>query len=368
MSFGSDVPVLETKHLLSIPYHSDTHKRMLAQLPFEIVDDIVEYLGFEDLLSIARVSSAFLVPARRQLFRTTLLVPSLSMVYPESIESMLSSPHLLQYSSRLVVHCLDSIRQSSIHSLWSRLPTMYRLKILDVYLDDNDCLRVLSAPESLGLAREITLKLNCWLTPDLIISDDPLPVRALFLSVNASNHQIAARIIQKCSQSLRKLELDIPKTIDLPLPFLPHLDDFWIYTSYHRGHDPDLTWLFPFLDYHPTITRLSVESKFTLAVQPPPNLLPNLQFLSATPVIIERLIPGRAVNDIHARYFSRSACCFPDDTMLQSLRQPFVPVTTLKITTKSHLYNQDPADIVQALPKLRKFTLEGPCLQVCLFV
>ena len=356
---------VNTKNLISNPYHNHTHRRMLEQLPLEIVDDIIEYLDFEDVRSIARVCSAFRVPAQGRLFRTIQFAPNVSKVFPNYIESILSSPYLLQYTSHLVIHCFNTIQEISLPSLWSHLPIMYRLRNMDIYLELNDCLRMLSAPECLGLAREITLSLSCNLAPDLLISDDPLPVHALELWVDASNHQLTTRLVQKCSQSLRKLQLSIAKNTIPPLPFLPHLDELSLFTKLHdRGSDPDLLSLFPFLDQHPTITRISLGSEFTLAVQPPPNLLPNLQFLSATPAIIERLLPGRPVNDIYAKYISRSTRRFPDDIMLQSLRQPFVPVTTLAIRTDSHFYNQDPANIVQALPNLREFTLEWPCFEV----
>ena len=94
---------------------------------------------------------------------------------------------------------------------------------------------------------------------------------------------------------------------------------------------------------------------------PPPNLLPDLQFLDADPVIIERLIPGRGVYDIHAGYYSPR---FPVDILLQPLRHPFVPVTTFAIDANVHLPNNYLISIAQALPKLRKFTLTWTCYEV----
>ena len=345
--------------------HNHTQRQMSAQLPIEIVDHIVGYLDFEDIRSIARVCSAFRLPAQRRLFRTIKIVPGppgRSKAYPCHIKSILSSPHLLQYSSGLMVHCSNSIQQISIQSLWTHLPVMYRLSTMYLYLEPSACSRVLSILESLGSAREIALYFRYGLAPDLSISDNPLPTRTLELYVNASNHQVVTRLLQKCSQSLRKLTLYLRDNTIPSLPFLPHLYEFSVHSHRHDiGNEPDLMSLFPFLDQHPTITRLSLGYQFTLAVQPPPNLLPDLQFLDADPVIIERLIPGRGVYDIHAGYYSPR---FPVDILLQPLRHPFVPVTTFAIDANVHLPNNYLISIVQALPKLRKFTLTWTCYEV----
>ena len=339
---------------------------MLTRLPFEIVDHIIEYLDFEDIPSIARVSSTFRVPAQLRLFKTTHIIPKGVKSIPDYMELVLSSPHLLQYPSCLVVQCFAIMKQTSIQSLWSYLPNMSRLRNMDIFVQLNDCLRVLSALESLCSEREITLSLSCHLAPDLLFSDDPLPVHTLNLFVEASTHEVATRLIQKCSQSLRKLTLLLEGNITAPAPFLPHLDELSFSTTRHYQdyHDLDLMSLFPFLAQHPTITRISLGPEFTLAVQPPPDLLPNLQFLSATPAVIGRLIPGRSVNDIHAQYFSDDWHLFPDDIILRPLLQPFVPVTTFTIKTDSQFRDGVLINIVRALPKLRKFTLNWPCFEV----
>ena len=235
---------------------------------------------------------------------------------------------------------------------------------MDIHLEPS-CLKLLSAPEFLGLAREITLGLSCGLAPGLylLISEDPLPVHTLELFVKASSHQLATRLVQKCSQYIRKLHLSITDTAP-SLPFLPHLDEFSLTKVNQIGNVPDLMPLFPFLDQHPTITRIILGSEFTLTVQPPPNLLPNLQFLGAYPAIIERLIPGRPVNDIHAEYFFHVNSRFPVDIMLRALRQPFIPVTTLTIKTDSYLRTELLTSMVQALPKLCQITLQWPCFEV----
>ena len=337
---------------------------MLAQLPFEMVDHIIGYLDFRDLRSIACVCSVFRVPAQLRLFRTIRIVPNGPGAFPDYIESILSSPHLLQYSSRIVLNCFFSAHVPSLHSLWSHLPIMHRFTNMDVHLEPR-CLKMLSAPEFLGLARGITLSLSCGLAPDsyLFISDDPLPVHTLELFVKASSHQLATRLVQKSSQSIRTLHLSITDTTP-SLPFLPHLYEFSLTKVNQIGNVPDFMSLFPFLDQHPTITRIILGSEFTLAVRPPPNLLPNLQFLGAYPAIIEQLAPGRPVDDIHAEHFSHDGFRFPVDIMLRALRQPFIPVTTLTIKTDSYLRNELLTNIVQALPKLCQITLEWPCFEV----
>ena len=336
---------------------------MLLQLPYEIVDNIIGYLDFKNLRSIAPVCSAFRVPAQLRLFRSIQFSPNASGAFPNHIQSILSSPHLLQCSSHLVVNCFLNRHATSLHSLWIHLPAMHRLRHIDMDLESNDCLTMLSAPEFLGLASQITLRLDCGLAPDLLIPDEPLPVHTLRLLVRASSHQLATRIIQKCSQYIRKLHLFITDTTP-SLPFLPHLYEFSLTKVNQIGNDLDLTSLFPFLDQHPTITRIILGSEFALTVQPPPNLLPNLQSLRATPAVIERLIPGRLVNDIHAEYSSHFNNHFPVDIMLRALRQPFVPVTSLTINTDSYLRIELLINIVQALPKLREATLQWPCFVV----
>ena len=353
---------MNTKDLFSNPPQPHA-QQMFAQLPFEIVDHIVGELAFEDVRSIARVCSAFRLPAQIRLFRT-IKVKDPSKGHIDRIESILSSPHLLQYPSNLLVHCNshDSIQHPSIQLLWAHLPVMSRL--IDVYISDpsGDYSRVLSALESLGSRREIALTFGVDLAPDLRISNNPLPIHTLELWVDTPNHQVATRLIQKCSQSLRYLRLNLQDGKTPPLPFLPHLSEFFAVDQKMRrgGTEPDLMSLSPFLDQHPTITRLILGSGFTLSRQPPPNLLPNLQYLEATPLIISRLIPGRPVNGIDAEYVG-SAYSFPPDIMLQPFRQSFVPVTSLGIIADTDLPNDSIVDMVRSLPKLGKFTLLWYC-------
>ena len=341
-------------------------QQMVAQLPFEIVDHIIGYLDFEDVRSIARVCSAFRLPAQIRLFRTiyTYARPTRPQFCTAHIKSILSSPHLLQCPSRLRVECTMGVlmQHPSIQLLWPHLPVMHRLRDVYISLEPGQCSRALSALESLGSGREIALSLGRILAPDLLISDNPLPIHALELWVDASSHQVGKRLIQKCSQSLRQLRLFLQDNRTPPLPFLPHLSDLFLHTQLHGvGNEPDLMSLFPYLTQHPTITRIILGYEFTLSGRPPPNLLPDLQFLVATPPIIERLIPGRPVNDIHAIYTSQTADRYPVDIMLRPLRESFVPVTSLAISAGIHLPNDSVINIVRSLPKLRRFTLWWSC-------
>ena len=339
---------------------------MLAQIPVEIVGYVVGYLNFEDLRSIARVCSVFRLPAQLRLFRTIRIISDpFAQAHPDHIKSILSSPHLLRYTSRLVVESPGFMLKAPIHSLWSHLASMCRLKNMDICLEPGDCSTALSALEGLGSAKEIALAVRHGLAPDMFISDNPLPVHILVLSVYSSSYPVATRLVQKCSQSLRQLRLRLVDNSTPPLPFLPRLDEFSLEMHMlYNGNELDLMTWFPFLNRHPTITRLSLDYQFTLTVRPSPNLLPNLQFLSATPTIIERLIPGRPVTDISTITYSQPGCRFPLDTMLQPLRQPFVPVTTFEINASDPLSNDLLVNIVQALPKLRNCRLTWICHEV----
>jgi hypothetical protein len=337
---------------------------MLTQIPLEIIDLIFGYLDFGDIRSIARVCSAFRPPAQLRLFRTIRIATKTYGAYPHHIESILSSPHLLQYPSVLLVQCFGI--STAGHKLWSHLPMMYRLSNMEIYAEPSYCSKMLSALESCDSAREIALRIGYGLAPDMLISDNPLPVHALELMMHASNHHAATRLVQKCSQSLRKFDLFFESDITPTLPFLPHLYEFSVIylelACMHNDHDL-MSWL-PFLDQNPTITCLALCTSFTLSVQASPNLLPNLRFLEATPAIIERLIPGRPVNNIHIRYPCDIASRFPLHIILQPLRRPIVPVTVLEITTDTRFSSDVLIDIVQSLPKLRKFTLSEPRYEV----
>ena len=343
---------------------------MLTRLPLETIYHIFEYLDFEDIRSIACVCSAFRLPGQLRLFKTIRIQKESLRGPPNHTASILSSPHLLQYPSALLVRTCWGVRPQtgiSIDSLWSHLPKMHRLSYVEMFLQPSECWRALSALESCGPTREIVLRAEGTFTPNVLISDTPLPVHTLNLMMGASGHQLAARVVQKSSQFLHRLDLHIKNGITPTLPFLPHLSELSLYMEMDimaGGHD-FISW-FPFLNQHPTITRLLLCSRFTLTVQPSPHLLPNLQFLGATPAVIERLVPGRPVSCISVVFPAILTHGLPYyvDTMLRPLRQPVVPMTSLRIIAGSFLPSDCLIAIVQALPNLRKFILETPRYEV----
>ena len=341
---------------------------MLTQLPSEVIEHIFQHLPFKDVRSTACVCSAFRRPSQLRLFRTIHIRTHSLDGSPNHTGSILSSPHLLQYPSALIVQDYkpDFSQQNevSIDSLWSHLPMMYRLAYVDIILKPWERLRALSVLESFGSARKLALRLAGTFPPDPFISDTPLPVHILDLSLDASDHQLAARVVQKCSQSLRRLDLFISDGVTPTLPFLPHLNELSVYMI---SSNRDLMLWFPFFDQHPTITRLLLCTRCTLTVRPSPDLLPNLQFLKATPAVVEWLVPGRPVSCIHVSYPSRIASGLPFsvNAMLRPLQQPIVPITSLEISTDTFIPSDGLIVMVQALPNLRKFILDEPRYEVC---
>ena len=227
---------------------------MLTRLPLETIYHIFEYLGFEDIRSIACVCSAFRLPSQLRLFKTIRIQKESISGPPNHTASILSSPHLLQYPSALIVRTCWGVRHQngiSIDSLWSHLPKMHRLSYVELFLQPSECLRALSALESCGSARELFLRVEGTFTPNVLVSDAPLPVYTLNLMMGASGHQLAARVVQKSSQSLRRLDLYIKNRVTPTLPFIPHLSELSIYMEMDimaGGHD-FISW-FPFLDQH----------------------------------------------------------------------------------------------------------------------
>ena len=344
---------------------------MLAELPLELIDRIIECLSFDDVRAIACVCSVLRLPAQRRLFRT---ISIWSLVNPGDptptrTEIILSQPHLLRCASHLVVddYLLQLAlfqRKISLHSLWLHLPTMYRLTYVVLCLGRSTYAMALSALEGLGSVREIELNLRNRMHPGLIISDKPLPVHSLTIPVYASGSQLTRQLFQKCSQSLRKLHLDLYTNRVPPIPPLPYLCELSLRAMLvmleSQGYE--LTPWFPFLDQHPTITRLSIDTIYTLSVPPPPNVLPNLQSLKANTVISEPLIPGRPIHGVHVEYYSDQ---FPVDIMFRALRSSNVPLTILEITTYAIFPREGLVNLLQNLPKLLEFTLEKPRYEVC---
>ena len=341
---------------------------MLAQLPVEIIDQVIECLSLQDIRAVACVCSALRPPALLRLFRTIRIrsLAEANDTTPSRTEVILSHPNLLHCASRLIVKQsqFPYEREISIDSLWPHLPMMYRLTYLELDLPPSNYAIGLSTLEGLGLTKEIELNLRHPLTPELIISDTPLPVRSLSIRVNTLGDQVTRRLLQKCSQSLRKLHLSLQMNRVPSIPPLPHLCALSLHPTLTSGV-PDLALWFPFLDQHPTITRLSIDRASVSAVPIPPNILPNLQSLKTSPVIGERLIPGRPVHSVQAKSYSTPYnSSFPGDIMSRVLRPSNVPLTILEIT-RYHILPEELIKLVQTLPKLRKFTLERFCYQVC---
>ena len=344
---------------------------MLAQLPLELIDRVIECLSFDDVRAIACVCSALRLPAQRQLFKTISIsgLENADDSTPTRTELILSQPNLLRCASRLLVE--DRLflfllfqrerREISIHSLWPHVPTMYRLTYVELNLEPSTYAKALSTLEGLGSAREIELNLRVGLPPDLIISDKPLPVHSLSIPVGAADDELTRQFFQKCSQSLRKLHLYLYINKVPSIPPLPYLCELSLYAM-AQSHGQDLTPWFPFLDQHPTITRLSIDTIYTLSVPPPPNVLPNLQSLKANTVISEPLIPGRPIHGVHVEYYSDQ---FPVDIMFRALRSSNVPLTILEITTYAIFPREGLVNLLQNLPKLLEFTLEKPRYEVC---
>jgi len=348
---------------------------MLAQLPVEIIDQVIERLSLEDIRAIACVCSALRPPALLRLFRTIRIrsLAETADTTPSHTEAILSHPNLLQCASRLIVEepqfpfqALLDQREISIHSLWSYLPMMHRLTYLELDLGPSNEAIGLSTLEGLGLTKEIELNLRLPLTPDLVISNKPLPVRSLSISVDTAGDQSTRRLLQKCSQSLRELRLFIQMDGVPSIPPLPHLFELVLHMSL-AGDDPDLALWFPFLEQHPTITRLSVDTGYTLAVPTPPNVLPNLRSIGASRMVTERLIPGRPVHDVRVEWYCFTSPQIFVDIMSRVLRLSDVPLTILQITTYHTVRSEELVKIVQTLPKLRKFTLDQPRCAVCQF-
>ena len=346
---------------------------MLAQLPVEIIDQVIERLFLVDIRAIACVCSALRPLAVLRLFRT-IRIRSLAETDDTTTshtEAILSHPHLLRCASRLIVEEPQPPfqaplhqREVSIHSLWSHLPMMHRLTYLELDLGPSNEAIGLSTLAGLGLTKEIELNLRLPLTPDLVISDKPLPVRSLSIPVDTTGDQLARRLLQKCSQSLRELRLFIQMNGVPSIPPLPHLCELSLHAVF-LGDNTDLALWFPFLEQHPTITRLSVDTRYTLAVPTPPNVLPNLQSIKASKMVTERLIPSRPVHDVRVEWYCYTSSQIFVDIMSRVLRLSDVPLTILQITTYHTVRSEELIKIVQTLPKLRKFTLDKPRYEVC---
>ena len=102
---------------------------------------------------------------------------------------------------------------------------------------------------------EIGLKLTIALTPDLLTSDNPLPVRSLSMLVHTLGDRVGTQLLQKCSASLREFHLFLQESTVPSLPFLPYLCGLSLHAEYECDV-PVLTSWFPFFYRHRSITRL----------------------------------------------------------------------------------------------------------------
>jgi hypothetical protein len=349
---------------------------MLTQLPSEIVDDILEYLPLSDIRLITALCSALRPRAQLRLFKGILITVKDDKVTPRYAELILRYPYLLQYASRLTVRrprhqdLKEMWRKSEsptvfTSQLWSQIRTMYRLTHVLLELDCRDYGAALRALEGLGSAKEIHLDINDRLYADTSMSKSSLPARSLSFRSYDLSESTETLLLQKCSQSLRVLKLSISNPFTTsPIPFLPHLREFSLNSSFPHNNR-DLTPWFSFFIKHPSLTHLFLDLNCTHSAPVPPNLLPNLCCLRAHPGIVERLTPGRPLHDISTEQPPYGAMLSFHPTC-QSLVLSHTPITTLEIITRSHLSADMLINMINSLPKLQKFRLSTD-YQVCHF-
>jgi hypothetical protein len=201
---------------------------------------------------------------------------------------------------------------------------------------------LLSILEGLDLAREMSLALKRPLHPDIPLSDNPLPIRSLSIRVDTKSSQLTKQLLHKCSQSLRELHLYPQDTADPPMPFLPHLCRFSLYSG-NEFKGEDLTPWLPFLDQHPTITHVLLDPSYSIVVAPiPPNLLPHLRSLGAHTAIIPWLIPGRPVHNVSARNLLSNLDSSHLGLMFQSLQLSRIPLASAHLRSWRYSCQYDP--------------------------
>jgi len=352
---------------------------MLTRLPSETIAQIIEYLpSKEDARSVALVCSALRPHAYRRLFRSFRVSVERGNIIPFQAELVLSYQHLLQYTSRLLIWRSAFASRSiyppehgevpgtPLHYLWPHLTNMPRLTCIRLNLESGGYPAALSALERLDPARSITLYIADRIGRGIPMSENSLPVQLLSLHLDGLSHQMGNQLVRKCSQSLFELRLILYRALIPDLPFCPHLRKVFISFSVLTGtHDRDLTpWLSTFAQY-PSLTSVSLGPTFTSVNTVHPSLLPNLQSLSAHPVIVERLVPGRPVHtvDVTAPFrFKKQSSSY--STVLQSLALSCVPVTTLDITIDAILSTEILVNMIRSLPMLRILQLSTG-YQVC---
>ena len=352
---------------------------MLAQLPPEIIDLIIECLPPKrGTRSIALACSALRPHAYRRLFRRLAVFVEGGNIVPTSAELILFYPHLLQYPTHLSIWPpLHSDRKPvysqehgeiptiPVQYLWGHLINMPRLTSLKLHLVSSYYGAVLSTLGGLDAGRDMRLYLGEKLQHDVSISENFLPVKCLTLRMDEPGHQLGKQLLQKCSQSLFELRLNLSDVHTPDFPFLPHLRVFSLLLP-GRVTDGDFTSWLPLFMKHSSLTSVTLDVNITSITPVPPNLLPNLQFLIAHPSVIEQLIPGRPVHTVGIDTLP----CRPNklprsyNTLFQSFALPCIPVTTLQITVGAIQSTKTLVDMIRSLPILRSLHLSVG-YQVC---
>ena len=339
---------------------------MLTQLPSDIIPQIIECLHFSrDVRSLALVCSALRPHTCCRLFKVIRIFVEEGSIIPYHAELILFYPHLLQYVSSLLIwqpgrlpmrRSPREISAIPVHYLWTRLVIMHRVTFINFGLVSNYA-GILSAMEGLDPSRRIALKFCQTIQPDIVLSEGSLPVRNLDLPLDQSGHRLGNQLLQKCSQSLCQLRLDLRDTSIPDFPHLPHVRIFHLRLASWTNNQDLTPWL-PFFDQHPSLTHVSLDVGFTTVTLAHPTLLPNLQSLTAHPLIIERLIPGRPIHNV-ANFCPRDFrnCSVSYTTFFRSLVLSSVPLTTLAIVTDILLSTVALVDMIRGFPMLRNFRL-----------
>ena len=219
----------------------------------------------------------------------------------------------------------------SADALWPHLPTMYRLTYIELNGDPPHHYSRMAYVFGKGDSTQTLGPPNT----DMPISDNPLPIHSLPIAVNTKGEQAARRLLQKYSQSLRKLHLSLYRTDFRPTPPPPHLCEFSLAPKMapkwcHGGF------------YSSAITCLSLDILYKFAAPVPLHLLPDFQHRKP----IRRVSNGLFLGDPCAMPGS----CTPPPRFLRYLIPTIAAV-------QYGLPINDPTDLVLPLTKPRKFTL-----------
>lgn len=346
---------------------------MPKRLPPELIHEIITYISSDDLSSLACVCCDFRRPAQLALFRKLeIWFESLPNTSGHSLPYHTDFIRFYEYILGLVSHLVvcnppdpTNVRLTrthdplEIHHLWRLIPTLDHLLKLSLIGDPGTHAALVSALDS--RRTEIELEFMDTLSHQLPVSNSPLPIWSLFITVDGTGAQAAQHILKRASKSLRKLELGLKGINFLTIPNLPVLCNLsLVYDLPSSLHDPT-QWL-QFLDQHKTITQLRLHGFSGFPVPPSLDLLPNLQNITANLRIIEDLVPGRPVNFAKIIY-PRSNSLF--GILPQSLAQSSVRLTSLFIDGYKYFPVVRLADLVLTLPALQKIISRHHWLEVC---